>query len=81
MNSSEIAGRVSAGCRLGKLFRPRVGIEGALPVPDDEGESRAIALVAVDLLPDPFNVAIEGQVPFMGDPFKVKVIASAGVRF
>jgi hypothetical protein len=81
MNTSEVAGRLSAGYRLTDVLRLRAGVDAAVPVADDEGESRAIAVLGVDLLPDPFNTAIEGQLPFVGDPFTVKAVFSAGFRF
>jgi hypothetical protein len=81
MNMSEIAGRVSAGYRLTDVLRVRAGVDAAVPVADEEGESRAIAVLGVDLLPDPFNTAIEAQLPFVGDPFTAKAVFSAGLRF
>jgi hypothetical protein len=81
MNMSEITGRLGAGYRLADVLRVRAGVDAAVPVADDEGESRAIAVLGVDLLPDPFNTAIEGQLPLAGDPFTVKAVFSAGFRF
>jgi hypothetical protein len=81
MNASEIAGRASAGYRLVDWLRVRAGVDGAVPVADDQGESRAIAVLGLDLLPDPFNAAVEGQVPFIGDPFTVKAVVAVGLRF
>jgi hypothetical protein len=81
MNFSEIEGRLSGGYRIVELVRLRAGVDAAVPVADEQGESRAIAVVGVDFLPDPWNLALEGQLPFIGDPFSAKVSASAGFRF
>jgi hypothetical protein len=81
MNRSELAGRVGGGFLIVDFLRVRTGVDAAVPVADDEGESRGIAVLGVDFLPDPFNATIEGQVPFAGDPFTAKGIFSAGFRF
>jgi hypothetical protein len=81
MNMSELAGRISGGFRILDFLRIRTGIDGAIPVADDQGESRGIAVLGVDFLPDPFNATIEGQMPFAGDPFTAKALFSIGFRF
>ena len=81
MNSSEITGRVSAGYRIAGPLRLRTGVDGAIPVAEDNGKSRGVAVVAVDLLPDPFDFTIEGQLPFAGNPFSAKAVVRAGFRF
>jgi hypothetical protein len=81
MNRSELAGRLGGGFLIVDFLRIRTGVDAAVPVADDEGESRGIAVLGVDFLPDPFNATIEGQVPFAGDPFTAKGVFSAGFRF
>jgi len=81
MNASEITGRLSAGYRVFGIVRPRAGFDAAIPIADDQGEARAIAVLGVDFLPDPFDFALEGQLPFVGDPFTAKAELIAGFRF
>jgi len=81
MNASEIAGSTAAGYRVYDIVWFRGGVDGAIPVATDGGESRAIAIVGVDLLFNRFDLGLEGQLPFVGDPFDAKALATAGVRF
>jgi hypothetical protein len=81
MNMSEFAGRLGGGFRILDFLRLRTGIDTAVPVADDQGESRGIAVFGVDFLRNPFNATIEGQVPFTGDPFTAKAVFSMGFRF
>ena len=81
MNSSEIAGAVAAGYRVFEVVRVSGGVNAAVPVAADGGESRAVALLGLDLIFGRFDVGLEGQVPFVGDPFTVKGILMAGARF
>ena len=81
MNPSEIVGAAAAGYRVHELVRLLGGVNAAIPIATDGGESRAVALLGVDLLLGRFDVGLEGQIPFVGDPFSAKAIAMAGVRF
>ncbi|HEU4408417.1 MAG TPA: hypothetical protein VFS43_24345 [Polyangiaceae bacterium] len=81
MNRSEVEAAASAGYLVHELVRARVGAYGAEPVFDEEGARRAAAFVGVDLLAGPVDVALEGHLPFAGDPFLAKVVLAAGVRF
>jgi len=81
MNESEIAGAAGAGYRLHELVRLRAGLYGALPVAMSGGRSRGVAIAGVDLLVDPVDLGLEGQLPFAGDPFQMKARLTGGVRF
>jgi hypothetical protein len=81
MNSSEISGAAAVGYRVHELVRIGGGVNGAVPIASEGGESRAVASAGVDLLLGRFDVGVEGQVPFVGDPFTFKALATAGVRF
>ena len=81
MNPSEIAGGLAAGYRVHELVRVGGGMNAAIPIATDGGESRAVAVLGVDLLIGQFDIGVEGQLPFVGDPFTAKAIAMAGVRF
>jgi hypothetical protein len=48
MNSPEIAGAVAAGYRVFEVVRVSGGVNAAVPVAADGGESRAVVLLGVD---------------------------------
>jgi hypothetical protein len=53
---------------------------GTTAVPLDEGEARLVGVVGGTLVIEHFDVGLELQVPFVGDPFTVRGVLSAGYR-
>lgn len=81
MNTSEISAAASIGYAINELIRLRAGVSGAIPVGVEDGASRAVAILGVDFLLDPFDLGLEGQLPFLGDPFTAKAVLTGGLRF
>lgn len=79
MNASEFTGSLAAGYRLHEMFQMRGGLYGAVPA--GIGSARAIALAGADLVFSTLDLGVEGHVPFVGEPFTVKVVLMAGARF
>lgn len=81
MNASEIEGAAAAGVRLHEHLRVRGGLHGAIPVADEAGAARAVAVAGGDIVYGAFLLGVEGHVPMVGDPFLAKVVISVAAMF
>lgn len=81
MNASEIEGAASAGVRLHEHLRVRGGLQGAIPVADEAGAPRGIAVAGGDIIFGAFHFGVEGHVPMVGDPFLARAVISVAATF
>lgn len=81
MNASEIEGAAAAGVRLHEHLRVRGGLHGAIPVADEAGAARGVAVAGGDIVFGAFLLGVEGHVPMVGDPFLAKAVVSVAATF
>jgi hypothetical protein len=81
MNTSELVASASAGYAVHPRWRVQGGVYTAVAVDTPDGQGRTVASLGVDFIPSAFDVSLEAQMPLAGDPFTIKVVAGAGVRF
>ena len=82
MNRAELELSVSGGFLLASELRLRAGVQGAVPVGDVDGASRATGFLGFDVLLDEnYEIVGEWHLPLAGDPFTAKLVLSVARRF
>lgn len=81
MNHSELEGALLAAARAHRHLTTRLALYGAAPVPAAEGDARAAASFAGDILVEQVRFTLEAELPLLGDAFRGKLAAELGFRF
>lgn len=81
MNGSEVSAALTAGYWFENWVRGRTGVYGAVPVGVSEGVSRLALFLGGDLVFRSVDFGLEAHVRAVGQPFDLKLVLSAGVRF
>jgi hypothetical protein len=80
MNRSELEPLLAAAFDLGAPWATRAGAYGGFPVGIDDGTARAIAFVSIEVSLGRFGTRLQGEMPFIGEPFTTKLVLELSTR-
>ncbi len=81
MGRSELEPLLAGSLELIAAFSLHGGAFGGFPLDAGEGTSRAVAFLGVEAARGAFGARLQGQMPFVGDPFTSKLALELSVRF
>lgn len=81
MNPSELTPLLAVMLELTQLVGLRAGGYAGFPIDASEGSSRGVAFLGVDLRSGAFGARMQGQLPFLGDPFTSKLVLELSTSF
>jgi hypothetical protein len=81
MNRSELTHAIGVSAALHPNLRATARLFGAANVFDHRGTAREIVAPGLQLIAGAFDLALEVQVPLLGDPFESRTLISAGAQW
>jgi hypothetical protein len=81
MNRSEVEHAFALRYQLVPLFALAAGVAGAVPVADRGGAAREAITLGGELLLGAFDVALEQELPLVGDPFRARTVLRVGAQW
>jgi hypothetical protein len=80
MNRSELEPLLAGAFDLDAPWTVRGGAYGGFPLGLDDGTARAVAFLGIEVTQGRFGARVQGEIPFVGDPFTAKLVLELSTR-